>query len=344
MFASLVGLIHQPSIAIRVAKDDSTFDTREYPNLIFLATGKVQGKIRLIHNKADDSKLGMISTRIWVTKENDRDEVAVQTSFENRTLTFTLEGPTRFSSFNIYHETTIQIPSSCGYMGQLRIDAPNSSFSGEAQDDLRWDCVQAKLSGSAIALQSLHADSIILRTSNSGISGAFDAGHISLITTNGSIAAKLIVQEPTDGRQSTVMSETSNASISLHVDATPTTNGLWMETTTKNGKVAIGALLGPSTAGSYIGSITENGKIDFNLDASQTGQPLDVYNKTSNGSVISSIMAPHQQPFKGHVQSTNGSVTVNLSEEFQGRFMLDTTNGSTSVEGSALQFDQDQVC
>lgn len=91
MFASLVGLLHQPSIALRVPGDDTTFNPKEYPNVTVIAQGKVQGKIRIIHNIHDDSGLGLISTRIWVTKDNDKEEVAIRTRFEDRTITFTLE-------------------------------------------------------------------------------------------------------------------------------------------------------------------------------------------------------------------------------------------------------------
>ncbi|KAG0370553.1 hypothetical protein BGZ54_005783 [Gamsiella multidivaricata] len=342
MFASLVGLIHQPSIAIRIPNDDSTFNPKEYPSLVFVATGKVQGKVRLIHGTEDDSGLGMISTRIWVTKESDKDEVAVRTSFDNKTHTFTLQGPTRFSSFNIYHETTIQIPESSRYMDSLRVEAPNSSFSTDKLDNLTWSSVQSDLSNSTIAIQSLHADTINLRTSNSSISGTFVAGHINLNTSNGSISAKLLVQDAQDGRQSAVVTKTSNASINLHVDATPTRQGLLMENSTKNGKVVVGTLLGRASRNSTISTTTVNGKIEFNLDASQSGQALEVINKTMNGSIVSSIMVPVHQEFKGHARSSNGSVTVNLSEAFQGHFDLETSNSPVAVEGSNLQFEHDK--
>ncbi|KAI8361871.1 hypothetical protein B0O80DRAFT_88379 [Mortierella sp. GBAus27b] len=197
-------------------------------------------------------------------------------------------------------------------MGNLSIQAPNTALSSDTLDDLVWGKVQARLSGCTIALQSIHADTIDLKTSNSGISGAFDASNINLITNNGPISAKLLVQEPKDTLQSRVAVETSNAAVTLHVDATPTTSGLWMESKTKNGRIAVGTLLGPSVTGSYIGAVTENGTIDFSLDASQSGQPLDVYNKTMNGNVTSSIMVSPQQLFKGHVQTMNGSAAVNL--------------------------------
>ncbi|KAF9182028.1 hypothetical protein BGZ51_005000 [Haplosporangium sp. Z 767] len=342
MFASLVGLIHQPSIAIRIPNDDSAFNPKEYPNLVFVAQGKVQGKIRLIHGTEDDSGLGMISSRIWVTKESDKDEVSIKTNFDSGTHTFTLQGPTRFGSFNIYHETTISIPKSSGYMENLRVEAPNTSFSGDALDNLIWNSVKSDLSNSTIALQSLHADIIDLHTSNSSISGTFSAGHIDLHTSNGSISAKLRVQDARDGRQSAVTTKTSNSSINVHVDATPTTKGLWMDNTTKNAKVIVGTLLGPSTQGSCINVTTANAKIEFNLDASQTGQPLEVNTKTTNASIVSSIMVPPLQPFRGQAQSSNSTVAVNLTEEFQGRFDLDTSNGSAVVEGSDLVFDIDK--
>ncbi|KAG0239649.1 hypothetical protein BGX31_002578 [Mortierella sp. GBA43] len=342
MFASLLSLIHQPNVAIRVPNDDITFKPQDYPNLTIAATEKVQGKIRLVHSTSDDSGLGTISTRIWVTKENDKGEVSVHASLENKTLVFTIEGPTRFSSFNIYHETTIQIPRWCHTMGNLSIQAPNTALSSDTLDDLVWGKVQARLSGCTIALQSIHADTIDLKTSNSGISGAFDASNINLITNNGPISAKLLVQEPKDTLQSRVAVETSNAAVTLHVDATPTTSGLWMESKTKNGRIAVGTLLGPSVTGSYIGAVTENGTIDFSLDASQSGQPLDVYNKTMNGNVTSSIMVSPQQLFKGHVQTMNGSAAVNLTDDFQGKFRLETHNSSTLVEGKDFGLEQDE--
>jgi hypothetical protein len=91
MIASLFNIFNPPNIAVRVANDDTTFDPLSYPNLNILTTGKVQGKIRIVHSAAEDSKLGLISTRVWITKENDKEEVAVQTGFENKTFTFTIE-------------------------------------------------------------------------------------------------------------------------------------------------------------------------------------------------------------------------------------------------------------
>ncbi|KAF9997861.1 hypothetical protein BGZ80_004102 [Entomortierella chlamydospora] len=342
MFASLVGLVHQPSIAVRFPNDDSSFNPKEFPSITFVAKGKVQGKIRLIHGTEDDSGQAIITTRIWVTKESDKNEVAIRTSFDNKTHTFTLEGPNRFGSFNIYHETSILIPSSLGYMGNLIIEAPNTSFSAEKLDTLSWNIVKCDLSNSTIALQSLHADSIDIRTSNSSVSGLFEAGHIDINTSNGPISAKLIVQRPLDGGQSSVTTKTSNASITLHVDASSASTGLRMGNSTKNSKIVVGTLLGPSSQSSSINTTTANGKIEFNLDASRSGQALEVSNVTANGSIASSIMVPQYQPFKGYAKSSNGSITMNLTEDFSGRFDLSTSNSNTVVEGNNLQFDEDK--
>ncbi|KAF9110918.1 hypothetical protein BGX27_005726 [Mortierella sp. AM989] len=342
MFASLVGLVHQPSIAIRVPNDDSAFNPKEHSSIVFIATGKVQGKIRLIHGTEGDSSLAMVSIRIWVTKENDKSDVAVRTSYDKKTLTVTLEGPSRFGSFNVYHETTIQIPASFGYMDGLTIKAPNTSLSAENLDHLTWNSVQSDLTNSTIALQSLQADSIDLNTTNSSISGLFEAGHISLNTSNSSISAKLIVHKPQDGRQSKVRTKTSNSSINLHVDAMLASTGLQMENTTKNGKLVVGALLGPASQSSSINATTVNAKIEFNLDASQSGQALEVNNVTSNGTIVSSIMVPQYKPFKGAATSSNASVTMNLTEEFTGQFELNTSNSSATVEGTNLHFDDDE--
>ncbi|KAI8598333.1 hypothetical protein EDD21DRAFT_190320 [Dissophora ornata] len=227
-------------------------------------------------------------------------------------------------------------------MENLRVEGPNTSFSCDVTDGLNWSSVHSQLSNATIAMESLHADIIDLRTSNSSISGRFEGGQIELDTSNGSISAKLGVREAQDGRQSAVKTRTANSSINLHVDATQTTKGLVMENTTKNGKIVLGTLLGPASMASSIKTSTANGKIEFNLDASQTGQPLEVNVKTTNGSIVSSMMVPKYHAFKGVAESSNGSVTVNVTEDFQGRFDLETSNNSAIVEGSNVQFDHDK--
>lgn len=197
-------------------------------------------------------------------------------------------------------------------MENLIIDIPNSSLSGDGLHGLVWNKVKSDLSNSSIALETLHADTIDLRTSNSSISGSYEAGHVDLNTSNGSISAKLVVHEARDGRQSSVTTKTSNSGLELHVDATPTGKGLWMDNSTRNGKAIVGCLLGPASRGSYVSVTSANSKVELSLDASQTGQPLEVHTKTSNASIVTSIMVPQDQPFKGLAQSSNSSVTVNL--------------------------------
>ena len=342
MLAAFVGSIHQPSIAIRVPGDDVTFLPADFPKIDFVAKGKVQGKLRLIHGTDDDSGLGMVSIRVWVTKENDKDGVGISTRTNNKTLSIVLDGPTAFSALNIYHETTIQLPRSVSYMQSLSLVAPNTSFSGENLENLLWDSVHCSLTNSTVTLQALRADNLNLHTSNASISGEFEAGHVELVTSNASISAKLRIHEAQDGKQSRVSTKTTNASLNLHVDASNTAQGLSMESTTKNAKMIVGVLLGRSSRPTFINNTSANAKIEFNLDASQTGQPLWVVAKTSNASVVASLMVPQNQPFKGTLQSSNASVTGNLTEAFQGRFEVSTSNGSATVEGTDLSFDTDK--
>ncbi|KAF9425455.1 hypothetical protein BGZ94_007509 [Podila epigama] len=344
MIASLVGLLHQPSLEVRIDNDDTRFNPEEFPNIVFIATGKVQGKIRLVHDVDNGSStLGQISSRIWATKESDKDEIRVKTSFENKTFTFTLEGPTRFGALNIYHETLIQVPRTTTYMHSLHIDAPNSSFSGDDLLELKWGSVTTKLSNSSIAFQSLGADTLSLHTSNSTISGAFEAGQIELVTSNSSISAKLRVKEDIRGRQSVVTTKTSNSSIALHVNAVDAIHGLWLDTITKNGRLEVGALLGRNlTQSSFIKAYTENSRIVLNVDASQTHQPLEVNARTSNASIVSSVMVPRNEVFKSVAETSNASVNVNLSEDFDGHFEVNTSNASAVVEGSGINFETDK--
>ncbi|KAF9391637.1 hypothetical protein CPB97_005932 [Podila verticillata] len=340
---TLVAALVMAVVTVVLDGDDTRFSPEEFPNVVFAATGKVQGKIRLVHDVDDGSSQGQISSRVWVTKESDKDDVRVRTSFENKTFTYTLEGPTRFGAFSIYHETMIQVPRSTTFMNSLRVDAPNTSFSGDDLLELNWGSVTSQLSNSSIAFQTLSANSLSLRTSNSSISGSFDAGQIELQTSNSSISAKLRVKEDVHGRQSVVSTKTSNSSITLHVNAVEAINGLWMDNITKNGKINVGALLGHSnTQSSFINLKTENSRIELNLDASQTGQPLEVNTKTSNSTITSSIMVPRNEPFKCVVETSNSSANLNLTEDFQGYFEVSTSNSSANVEGSGLSFDKDK--
>ncbi|KAF8983342.1 hypothetical protein BGZ46_010464 [Entomortierella lignicola] len=343
MFSSIVGRLHKPRIAIRVKNDDSTFNPKDYPNIVFTVKGKAQGLVKLVHGSEDDnSGLAIVSSRIWVTKEGDKDQVSIHTAYDNRTLYITLEGPTRFSSYEMYHETSIVIPRSIGHMENLTIISPNTSLVSERLDYISWNAVKAELTSShLIGLQSIHADSIDFTTTNSKITGVYKAGHVNLKTCNSSISAKITMQRPMDGRQSTLTTKTTNSNIILHVDASSASTGLNTENTSSNGKIIIGALLGSASLGSKISTVTSNGKIELNLDASQTGQSLEVHQKTSNASIVSSIMDPRYQPFKARSESSNGSVTMNLTEEYLGQFDLSTSNANVVVEGTHLYFDED---
>ncbi|KAG0338638.1 hypothetical protein BG004_007144 [Podila humilis] len=344
MLASLVGFLHQPSIAIRLDNDDTPFSPEEFPNIILNATGKIQGKIRLAHYTDDNSNRAQISARIWVTKESDKDDVRINTSFENKTLTYTIEGPTRFGAFSIYHETMIQIPRTTTFMNTLTIDTPNTSFSGDDLSELNWNSLSAKLSNHSIAFQHIHANVLSLTTSNAAINGCFVAGQIELKTSNASISAKLRVKEDVYGRQSIVSTKTANSSITLHVNAAEALHGLWMDTITRNGSINVGALLGvvANTQSSFINCRTDNSKIELNVDASQTAQPLEVNTKTSNSSIVNSVMVPSNEIFKSVNETSNSTVTVNLTEEFLGRFDVSTSNSNATVEGSQLHFDKEK--
>ncbi|KAF9438455.1 hypothetical protein BGZ76_007848 [Entomortierella beljakovae] len=344
MLASVFGVFKQPSISVRIPNDDSSFNPKEYPNVVFKATGKMSGKITLVHGgkETDDTGLGLISTRIWVVQEQDKDEIHIKPTFDNKTHTFRLEAPEGFNVNNIYHETLIQYPRTAASVDSLSVAAPNTTFSGESLFSLLFGSISSALTNGSISLSTIRADTIRLHTTNSNISGDYDAGHIELQTTNGSISGALNVRDALNGNQSVVSTMSTNGTLDLRVTATETTRGLWMENQTKNGKVIVGALLGKADRASIIKASTSNGKIDFNLDASQSGQPLEVHNTTSNGPVVSSTMLPACQAFKGAAVSSNGPVNVNLTEEFQGRFELDTSNGPSSVEGTNLTFEQNK--
>ncbi|KAF9956177.1 hypothetical protein BGZ72_002958 [Mortierella alpina] len=344
MFSSFTGPWQKPSIPVRIPNDDTTFNPKEYPNVVFEATGKMSGTVVLVHTgdeESDASGLGRISTRIWVVRESDKDKVLITPSFDKDTHIFRLQAPDDYSSNAVYHQTTISYPRSTLSAESLTVSAPNTSFSGNDLYNIAFGAIRSTLSNGSVALENAQADKVQLTTSNGSISGSYEAGHVELVTSNGSISSKLSLRDALDKAQSRVSTKTTNGPVDLHITATKTNKGLWMQNTSVNGRLSIGVLLGKADRASYINAVTSNSKIDFNLDALQSGQALEVNNVTSNGSVISSIMVPKDQPVKGTASSTNGSVSVNLTEEFHGRFALETTNGKATVEGSEVTMDRD---
>ncbi|KAF9163494.1 hypothetical protein BGX21_005598 [Mortierella sp. AD011] len=342
MFNSIFG--KRPSIPVRIPNDDSTFNPTEYPNVIFAATGKLSGKVRLVHGgeETDATGLGLISTRIWVVTESDQEKVVIKPTFDKKTHVFKLEGPENYTDNHIYHETMIQYPRSISSVDSLSVEAPNVSFSGDSLQSLFFASIKSTLSNGSVALGGAHADVVCLHTTNASISGTYDAGHIDFLTLNGSISGKINVRNALDGNQSKVSIKTTNGSMDLHVTATETARGLWMENISTNGRITVGTLLGKADRASFINASTTNGKIDFNLDASRSGQPLEFQSRSSNAGIISSVMVPIGQAFKGVAETSNGSVDVNLTEDFHGKFEVETRNSSTTVEGSELNFEQDK--
>ncbi|KAF9990638.1 hypothetical protein BGZ75_000836 [Mortierella antarctica] len=334
----------KPSIPVRIPNDDTMFNPKEYPNVVFEATGKMSGTVVLVHtndDESDTSGLGRISTRIWVVRESDKDKVVITPSFDNNTHTFRLQAPDDYTSNAVYHQTTISYPRTAHTAESLTVSAPNTSFSGKDLYSLAFGVVRSTLSNGPIALENAQADRVQLTTSNGSISGSYEAGHVDFVTSNGSIRSKLTLRDALDKAQSKVSAKTTNGPVDLHITATKTNRGLWMQSTSVNGKLSIGVLLGKADRASYINTLTSNSKIDFNLDALKSGQSLEVNNITTNGSIVSSMMVPKEQPFKGTASSTNGSVSVNLTEEFHGRFALETTHGNATVEGSDVIMERD---
>ncbi|KAG0027068.1 hypothetical protein BGZ81_005900 [Podila clonocystis] len=342
MFSTLFGLVGQPKIPVRIPNDDSTFNPKEYPNVVFKSAGKISGKIRLIHGEDGDNGLGLISTRIWVTRESDKDDLSITIERDNQTHSVLFQAPDTWTSLDVHYETTVQIPSSTRRMQSLVVEGPNSSFSGENLQNLAWGSIRTALSNGSIQLTGVDVETLGLKTSNGSISGTYEGGHLDIQTTNGSITAKLRVRNAEDGRQSVISVGSNNSSVDLHVDGSATSRGMHLDTITTNGRLSVGALIVKASQASYINASTNNGSIGYNVDARQSGQPLEYTNRTANGSVVASVMVPVEQPFKGLVTSSNGSVTVNLTEDFHGRFDLDTSNSRSTVEGTDIQFDEEK--
>ncbi|KAK3821965.1 MAG: hypothetical protein JOS17DRAFT_754492 [Linnemannia elongata] len=341
MFSNITSAFNffpKPDIPVRIPNDDTSFNPKEYPNVIVSAEGKMSGKVLLVHGgtETDETGLGLISTRVWVVNEADKEQVVISASFDKETHTYHLETPKEQRFNAIYYETMVQYPSITTSTSSLSFSLPNTSLSGSDLSSLAFGSIKTALSNGSIALQDLNGEITHLQTSNASVSGSFDAGHIDLISTNGSITAKISVRDAQDGSQSRVNTQTSNGSLDIHARATQTTRGLWMNNSSTNGRVAVGALLKKADRTSVIQSTTNNGRVEVDIDASLTGQPLEVKQSTSNGSIRSNLMIPVDQPFRGNIQSSNGSIEANLTEAFKGTFDVSTSNSSATIEGTDL--------
>ncbi|KAG0076458.1 hypothetical protein BGZ90_008660 [Linnemannia elongata] len=319
----------KPNIPVRIPNDDTSFNPKEYPHVIVSAEGKMSGKVLLVHGgtETDETGLGLV----WVVNEADKEQVVISASFDKETHTYHLETPKEQCFNAIYYETMVQYPSTTTSTSSLSFSLPNTSLSGSDLSKLAFGSIKTALSNGSIALQDLNGEITHLQTSNGSVSGSFDAGHIDLNSTNGSITAKISVRDAQDGSQSRINTRTTNGRLDIHARATQTTRGLWMNNSSTNGRVTVGALLNKADRTSVIHSTTNNGKVEVDIDASQTGQPLEVKQSTSNGAIRSNLMIPVDQPFQGHIQTSNGSIEANL-----GSFDLSTSHSSAIVEGTDL--------
>lgn len=123
MFSTLFGLVGQPKIPVRIPNDDSTFNPKEYPNVVFRSAGKISGKIRLVHGgeDTDSNDLGRISTRIWVTRESDKDDLSITIERDNQTHSVFLHVNPLFQFF------WLNLLSSCVMTLKLNTTSPRES-------------------------------------------------------------------------------------------------------------------------------------------------------------------------------------------------------------------------
>ncbi|KAG0347301.1 hypothetical protein BG004_008043 [Podila humilis] len=341
MFSTFFGAVSgQPRIPVRIPNDDAEFNAKEYPNVAFHASGKVSGKLR-VALASDDNELGLITTRVFVTRESDKDDLSITINRDNETYSVVFKGPDNWTSRDVVYETTIRIPTSVKRMKSLYIEAPNTSLTG-VLDNFLWGSIRAALANGSIKLEGASSEIFDLCTSNASISGSYEFGHFGARTSNGSIDAKLFARDAVDGRQSQVALASTNGAFDLHIDGSSTTRGLNIDATTTNGRIALGALITKASQASFISAVSNNGSLQINVDAKHSGQDLKYKNSTMNASVVASVMVPVGHKFEGDVNTANGSATVHLTEDFHGRFSVDTSNSRSTVEGSEIQFVDDK--
>ncbi|KAF9167731.1 hypothetical protein DFQ26_003315 [Actinomortierella ambigua] len=343
MFTTLTNLFTKPSTPIRVPNDDTTFNTKEYPNVSFVAKGNLSGSVKIVHD--GDVDTGLISTRLWVHNERDSEKITITPSFDSQSCSIVLETPSGFSQPMVYHETMVRIPTTTNKLEQVYLEAPNSTLFGDLLDNLTFRAFRARFTNGTVDLKPLQAsDDIEIRTSNAAISGQFEASKVHLQTSNAQISAIVrVLGAASQSAASPVVLQTSNATVDAHLDASKAVRGVQLNTQTTNGKVTMGILLAEgATSASLIDISSTNGKLEINVDGSKLGNALDVRTKTSNASITQSIMVPRYQPFQTSATSSNSSIHINLTEDFLGRFDLATSNSSVNVEGSDIHYTNEK--
>lgn len=95
MFSSIASAFcfRKPDIPVRIPNDDTSFNPKEYPHVIVSADGKMSGKVLLVHGgtETDETGLGLISTRVWVVNEADKEQVVISAKFDQETHTYHLQ-------------------------------------------------------------------------------------------------------------------------------------------------------------------------------------------------------------------------------------------------------------
>ncbi|KAF9577359.1 hypothetical protein BGW38_007476 [Lunasporangiospora selenospora] len=330
----------RPNIHVRIPNDVSTFNPKEYPNVVFKAEGRLSGEVHVVHGGQESDKSGkaVVTSQIYVTQESDKEKVRITPTLENGVYTIFMEGPRFEFGHPIYHDTTIEYPRDIQSVDSLTVTAPSTSLNGSA--DLRnlafRTHLSSQLSNGHVCFENADAELVRLHTTNGSISGVYKAGHVELQSTNGGISSKLALRDAADGQQSRVATTTTNGTVDIHATAVETTRGLWMENGSSNGRVTIAALVGKASLASVLKIHSTNGRVDLNADLSQSNQPAEVSATTTSSLIGASVMVPREQLFKGLFHSTNSGVQVNLTEDFYGNFKVETTNSHANVEGSEL--------
>ncbi|KAG0231490.1 hypothetical protein BGW42_000196 [Actinomortierella wolfii] len=343
MFSTLANIFGSPNIPVRVANDDTAFDTKEYPNISFIAKGNVQGSVKIVHDDTVDS--GMVSTRLWVQQVKDADKIRITPSFDNKTCSVVMETPSGFGQPTVYHETMVMIPTATSSVEDVHLEAPNSTLFGDFLQNLKFRTLRGRFSNGTVDLKPLHAtDEIDITTSNATITGHFESSKINLQTANGQISVIIKTLVSSDQKNVTpVQLRTSNAQIDVHLDASQAVRGLQLLAHSTNGKVTTGILLAQgATNPSLLDIGSTNAKLDINVDAAKLGNSLEIRSKTINGSITQSVMVPYQQVFQTSAISSNAPVNINLTNEFEGGFDLSTSNSSANVEGTGIHYSNEK--
>ncbi|CAG8597480.1 5150_t:CDS:2 [Funneliformis mosseae] len=308
-------------------------DPKEFSNFELIVTGSAaQGKIHVSQSseeESDFSSLINVTVQILLGHESLQNRVSVISSFNSSSchLKVTTPGNVSFPSC-ILVNVNITFPKNLKIFGNFYINVINNHIIDDNLKNITFNYVGWK-SSQSIKVKSLKSREIAVQ-SLGNISGNYYIDRALLLKTdNAWIDAT--VKSLSNSTPRSIHLFTSNSAIQgsypfAHL----------FEVRTSNGKIDL-EVNGKSQSGGKIILTTSNGNIGGRYDVSSGWHA-----STSNGNInveLSLANSTADKLVRISGKTSNGRIKTFVSDLYNGRFRLQTSNGKTNIEGNDHAID-----